>query len=507
MNTRRIAYTLLVTASVALSVSLGVSAKADSLAGERPDEEEHITGMDENGDVSEIPSENGKFETKARTFASSQVQVVNFNVSGSKVTEYVNAEDSTIDGYLNGAYAADGAYLGTTDQGKVKFMVAGEQGVVDSDEVQVVNYQDAKSVSYYTVSGGRLIHKITTNMTKEAYANSLDNGDAPSYLKEGVKYYSYDGHYFYNENQYSQMLEDYKSGSRSNSLNNNNPYYNYYQFLPLRSVSRYTADELNDVLTRKPIASNSKMQSIAGALVNNQNKYGVNALLVAGIAGNESAWGTSNISQTKNNLFGLNAIDSSPGTSANTFSSVEQCIKEFTETWMSKQYMNPSNWKYEGAFLGNKESGFNVMYASDPYWGEKAATGAYALDKIGGKEDLHTYTIGVKEAFTQVNVRRGSSTSTNALYQTPKPGNTTVIVRRKDPVNNFYEIQSDGVLNSDRSALDNSTGVYNSSNMFGNISSNYIKVISESELNFQDIHQGDWYRDEVSYVSKIGIML
>ncbi|WP_334196385.1 glucosaminidase domain-containing protein, partial [Muricomes intestini] len=247
---------------------------------------------------------------------------------------------------------------GTTDQGKVKFMVAGEQGGVDSDEVQVVNYQDAKSVSYYTVSGGRLIHKITTNMTKEAYANSLDNGDAPSYLKEGVKYYSYDGHYFYNENQYSQMLEDYKSGSRSNSLNNNNPYYNYYQFLPLRSVSRYTADELNDVLTRKPIASNSKMQSIAGALVNNQNKYGVNALLVAGIAGNESAWGTSNISQTKNNLFGLNAIDSSPGTSANTFSSVEQCIKEFTETWMSKQYMNPSNWKYEGAFLGNKESGF-----------------------------------------------------------------------------------------------------------------------------------------------------
>ena len=48
-----------------------------------------------------------------------------------------------------------------------------------------------------------------------------------------------------------------------------------------------------------------------------KNKYGVNALVMFGIACNETAYGTSNIAKTKNNLFGLNAVDSSPGQSAN----------------------------------------------------------------------------------------------------------------------------------------------------------------------------------------------
>ncbi|QOV20091.1 S-layer homology domain-containing protein [Blautia liquoris] len=505
MHTKQMIKALMITISIALNVSVGISIKADSIAGERCDEQEHVTGMDENGNVSDLSVENGSFENHPSLFSTDNVQIVNFNISGSKVTEYVNSEDSKLVGYLNGAYAADGAYLGTTGNGKVKFMIAGEIGVVDSEDVQVVNYKDAKSVSYYTVSGGRLIHKITTNMTKASYASSLDNGQAPTYLKDGAKYYSYDGHYFYSENQYAQMLEDYKNNNRDHSVNNNSPFYNYYQFLPLRSTTRYSEDELNNIIRNRPINVNSKMQNIASSLIENQNKYGVNALLVAGIAGNESAWGTSNISQTKNNLFGLNAVDSSPGASANTFSSVDQCIKEFTETWMSKQYMNPSNWKHAGSFLGNKESGFNVRYASDPYWGEKAAAGAYVLDKNGGNRDMYSFRVGIKNAFTQVNVRRGSSTSTKAVYQTPKQRNTTFIVRRKNPINNFYEIQSDGVLNADRTNLDES-GEYNKSNMLVNISSNYIKVISDSNMNFRDVNSGDWYYDEVDYVSKIGIM-
>ena len=55
----------------------------------------------------------------------------------------------------------------------------------------------------------------------------------------------------------------------------------------------------------------------------NQNTYGVQGLLMAGIAANESNWGKSSISQKKNNLFGLNATDAAPGENASQYSSVE----------------------------------------------------------------------------------------------------------------------------------------------------------------------------------------
>ena len=73
----------------------------------------------------------------------------------------------------------------------------------------------------------------------------------------------------------------------------------------------------------------------------------------------------------KNNLFGLNAVDSSPGESANSYSDVSTCLKDFAETYMSKRWLKPGYGTYKGAFVGNKASGINLHYASDPYWGEK----------------------------------------------------------------------------------------------------------------------------------------
>ena len=87
-------------------------------------------------------------------------------------------------------------FIGHEENGKVIFMMAGVKGKVNASEVEVIDYANAKSSSYYTVSNGKLIHRITYNMTKTSYS-SLNNGKAPAYLSEGVKYYSYDGHYFY----------------------------------------------------------------------------------------------------------------------------------------------------------------------------------------------------------------------------------------------------------------------------------------------------------------------
>lgn len=54
-------------------------------------------------------------------------------------------------------------------------------------------------------------------------------------------------------------------------------------------------------------------------------------LLSMGIAINESGWGTSWIAWNKNNIFGLNAVDSAPGISADTYASIDDCILQFYE--------------------------------------------------------------------------------------------------------------------------------------------------------------------------------
>ena len=321
-------------------------------------------------------------------------------------------------GYTNGAYGADAAYLGTSG-GKVKFMLSGVVGWAAEGDVQVVDLSSAASVSHYKVSNGRLIHYISQNMNLSSALSSLDNGPAPAFLEQGVTYYSYDGHYFYSD--YMTMLQDYQNGSRGNSVNPDAPYYNYFQYLPFRSRTGYSADSLNSIINGK-VSASSKLRDTGSVMVKYQDAYGVNALLMAGVAANESAWGTSSICMNKNNLFGLNAVDSSPGTSADTYASVEECIRQFAAGYMSGKYLNPNDWRYFGGFLGNKASGINVKYASDPYWGEKAANIAWTLDRLGGSTDSQVYTLGVKGTdaadYTSVNVRSAGNTSSKILYRT-----------------------------------------------------------------------------------------
>lgn len=440
---------------------------------------EVLTGMDENGNIYELDTASGYVEETNLRARSGGTMVVNFNTKGfSETTSYYEV-GTNYSGYVCGAYGADAAYLGTYGT-KVRFMLSGVIGEVEAEEVQVIDISAAKSLSHYIISDGRLYHKISTNLTSTSYGSTLVQGAAPSYLKSGVKYYSYDGHYFYNENSYDLMLIDYANGTRANSVNPNSPYYNYYQYLPLRSQTSYSGTELNDIINGK-VASTSKMYGIGATLVNMQETYGVNALLTAGVAANESGWGKSSIALNKNNLFGLNAVDSSPGESANYYADVATCIKDFTETYMSKQYLNPNNWKYFGGFLGNKASGINVKYASDPYWGEKAANVAWALDKVNGYEDVDSYTIGIKDLLssehTSLNVRKESSASSTKLYNTGSQSMHAFLILGEE--NGFYKIQSDPVLTSGRTAIDNTSGVYNFSQMYAYSSSSYItKVIS-----------------------------
>ena len=375
-------------------------------------------------------------------------------------------------GYVYGYMGADAAYLGT-ENGKVKFMISGVIGMVNESEVQLVSQSEEKVSSYYA-NGINLIHRIRSNMNS-ATTSSLNIGPQQPYMTTGATYYSYDGHYFYID--YSVMLADYRNNTRSRSINPDNPYYNYYQYLPLRSVTNYAASQLSGIINAKTNSS-SKMWNLGNSLINNQNTYGVNALLMAGLAANESGWGTSSIAQSKNNLFGLNAVDSSPGTSANTYSTVDICVQNFAEGWMSKRYLNPSNSNYFGGFLGNKASGLNVKYASDPYWGEKAANIAWSLDSEG--RDRYKYTLGVKDAdgigHIDLNVRQESNASSTRLFSTKTQSSHAFLILGQ--ANGFYKVQSDPVLNSGRTAIDTSTGKYNFSSMYAYASVDYVKIVS-----------------------------
>ena len=355
-------------------------------------------------------------------------------------------------------------------------MQSGVVGLVDQSKVQVVNLNSAKSYSNYYADGSSIIHRICMDMTTPGYGGSVNVGPQQSYMKTGTTYYSYDGHYFYTN--YVTMLSDYKSNTRKNSINPNNPYYNYYQYLPLRGKSSYSANELSTIIN-KHAQSSSKMYNKGAAFVNNQNSYGVNALLMTGVGALESAWGTSSIAK-QNNLFGLNAVDTSPGQSANTFSSVDVCIKDFAETYMSKQYLRAGWAYYHGGFLGDKASGINVSYASDPYWGEKIAALAWKMDSEGGKKDQNKYSIGIKDtvstAHTTLNVRKEASTSATSLYNTGTSSNYAFLILGES--GDFYKVQSDSVLKADRGGIESTSGKYNSSSMYAYASKQYIKKIN-----------------------------
>lgn len=465
-----------------------VTSEEESVVTENPDTPENATGerdvvsVDEKGNVFTVDDENDgvihdEIETYART---PSVKVVNFraNQAGNAVsgvttyTEYGTGAS----GYVYGKSGADAAYLGE-EKGKVKFMQSGVVGLVDKSKVQVVNLSSVRTYSNYYADGTSILHRICMNMSISGYGGTTNIGPQQSYMKTGTTYYSYDGHYFYTD--YETMIADYKRNTRKNSVNPNNPYYNYYQYLPLRGLSSYSANELNNIINQHASKA-SKMYNKGSQFVSNQNTYGVNALLMTGVGALESAWGTSSISQQKNNLFGLNAVDSSPGTSADRFSSVDVCIKDFAETYMSKRYLRAGWDFYHGGFLGNKASGMNVSYASDAYWGEKIASLAWTMDSEGGKKDRNKYKIGIKDTLptshTALNVRKEASTSTTSLYNTGSSSNYAFLILGES--GSFYKVQSDPVLNSGRTQIDKNTGKYNASAMYAYSSKDYIKVVN-----------------------------
>lgn len=428
----------------------------------------------------------------------SNVNVVkNINIydspSLSNVVTYVNP------GFVNDAPVLE--YSGTA----AKVLINGREGWINNDkangnyDMEVVPLNQVTNPSYYRVVGGELLHYISSNLTGSSGWEILV-GKAPNYLIEGIKYLSYDGIYFYDgsniQNSLSLLISDYKAGVRYNSVNLSNPNHLYYQTLPFRSKSIYSADELNRYINNNT-AINSKLRGLGQAFKEAEEKYGVNASLMLAVAMNESAGGTSSLAISNNNLFGIKATDSNPNGAA-LYGATEDSVIDFSKNYISNGYSNPTDWRYNGATLGNKNRGVNVRYASDPFWGEKAASYAYRVDRYlsngnSNLRDTNSNKIAIAQNSSTVIDRSGK-----ALYNLIP--NSYVIVNSLDAVSinggQYYEINPDINLPKGTSY----SGNYNWE------SKGYVPVNSISRVNVfrpgLDVRAGDRRYDTAVELSK-----
>ena len=251
--------------------------------------------------------------------------------------------------------------------------------------------------TFYKVYGssGNLIHYYDT-YNGTGYTRSISNlGTAPSWMPKEVVYYSFDGNYFYTTLE--SMLEDYRNGTYEHSVNYDNPYYSYYLYLPSHSTTSYSAADLDSIITNKGYnASTSKMYGTGQYFKEAEETYGQNALMMFSHAATESAYGTSNIAMDKNNLFGYGAADSCAYDCAYSYNSPRDSIMDYAQK-TGDSYSYVTGKYYYGSHYGNKSSGRNVMYATDPYSGEKEAAKSFLSDLDFGGKDFNSNTIGVSK--------------------------------------------------------------------------------------------------------------
>ncbi|WP_249029331.1 glucosaminidase domain-containing protein [Tannockella kyphosi] len=414
--------------------------------------------------------------------------VVRFGTSGT--TTYTNYDTGT-SGYTYGGSAPDAAYLGTTSDGYVIFKQGGVTGKVKASAVTIIEYDDFVEAGYvtsiYTCINGNIYHKITTNLT--SYASTQIVGYQQEYMEDGVTYYSYDGHYFYTS--YTDMIDDYVAGTTSKAINPSDPYYSYYQYLSHRSTTNFTEEQIEGYIQSKTTSS-SLMYDLAGTFVEEGETYGTNAILMLGVAINESAWGTSNIAMNTNNLFGHSAYDSDPSGSASKYSSAAYSVYVHAYSFLSKGYLYGDDYRYFGPHLGDKQSGINVKYASDPYWGEKAAAHGYLIENMYSDEiyDYNSEIIGIVDDV--VKIYADTSLSSDYMYTTSNNYDDVddmamliieeVVGETVDGSNVWYKIQTDIPLNSTRTDAATKTTVYNFDRDYGYVHSSEFDYISDGDL-------------------------
>jgi|GEM_PF-2821882 len=405
---------------------------------------------------------------------------------------YPTATSNVLATAVNGRFGRDAIFLGQSNN-RFRIMIAGFVGYVpitgrtvritvpidgtnrsfdvraNAVFVSFGSYPTAssgsvRSASHYVNRNGELWRYLTTNVNNTNFQRFL-TGPAPSWMTQNRRYYSYDGVFFYTNPRNIRA-------NGSGAVNANNPHFNYFQYLSFRSQSTVTAAQLNNFLVNHSglNVSNSVMVNQGNAFINAQNRYGTNALLMYAKAMHESAGGTSAIARNNNNLFGQGAIDAAPGTNAWHFATPAASVNDLANGWLSRGYLWPGDWRYEGPHVGHKGSGMNVRYATDPYWGQKIAGWAFRIDRTrpANSRDINREQIVIRQNTSTVAVQNAAGST---LYTANPRGGRYFPFLVVGTSGNRLRIQTDPAIVN---GATNQTALYNRNNAIGYIPNGHV---------------------------------
>ena len=233
--------------------------------------------------------------------------------------------------------------------GRLPVKISGLSGYMNKSDLVAVS-SDSDFIPHYSSDGNYLYHELSP------YA-SIRVAPHSSSMAIGKKYYSADGINFENFTVENPFL-----------------------FRDLRKPTNYTAEELDKVYSLMNIKG-SRLAGKGAIFKEAEERYQVNALYLIAHSALESAWGRSQIAKDKNNFFGIAAYDTTPYDSAKSFDNVDKGILGAAK-WIRQNYIDNGR-----TYLGNKSSGMNVLYASDPYWGEKIASIMMTINSKLGEKD------------------------------------------------------------------------------------------------------------------------
>ena len=233
--------------------------------------------------------------------------------------------------------------------GRIPVKISGLSGYMNKSDLVAVS-SDSDFIPHYSSDGNYLYHELSPYTSIRVAPHS-------SSMAIGKKYYSADGINF-------------------ESFTVENPFI----FRDLRKPTNYTAEELNKVYSLMNIQG-SRLAGKGEVFKEAEKRYQVNALYLMAHSALESAWGRSQIAKDKNNFFGIAAYDTTPYDSAKSFDNVDKGILGAAK-WIRQNYIDNGR-----TYLGNKSSGMNVLYASDPYWGEKIASIMMTINSKLGEKD------------------------------------------------------------------------------------------------------------------------
>lgn len=299
------------------------------------------------------------------------------------------AKNETVDGYQLGS---DGKWLGgkTTNENAAYYQVVPVTANVYDSDGEKLSYISQGSVVWLDKDRKSDDKRLAITISGLSGYMKTEDLQALDASKDFIPYYESDGHRFYH---YVAQNASIPVASHLSDMEVGKKYYsadglhfdgfkleNPFLFKDLTEATNYSAEELDKVFSLLNI-NNSLLENKGATFKEAEEHYHINALYLLAHSALESNWGRSKIAKDKNNFFGITAYDTTPYLSAKTFDDVDKGILGATK-WIKENYIDRGR-----TFLGNKASGINVEYASDPYWGEKIASVMMKInEKLGGKD-------------------------------------------------------------------------------------------------------------------------